>query len=129
MPKTEIFLYQEADGSIPLVEWLVMLQQRNKPAFEKCLFLLNLLEEFGNELRRPRADYLRDGIYELRTEVRGVNYRMLYGFVGKDIALVSHGLTKEKVVLTREIELAIEHLERVRTDPATHRAAREEFNG
>ena len=47
-------------------------------------------EQFGRELRRPRADMLRDGIYELRTEVRSVNYRLLHGFVGKDVALLSH---------------------------------------
>jgi hypothetical protein len=58
------------------------LQRTNRRAFEKCLFLLNLLEEFGRDLRRPRADLLRDGVYELRTEVRNVNYRLLYGFVG-----------------------------------------------
>lgn len=46
---------------------------------------------------RPRADYLRDGVYELRTDVRGVNYRILYGFVGQDAALVVCGLTKEGV--------------------------------
>lgn len=124
-----MFLYQEEDGSIPLGDWLVALQQRNEAAFHKCLFLLDLLEELGSELRRPRADYLRDGIYELRTEVRGVNYRLLYGFVGKDATMLSHGLTKERQIPHREIELAIERLERFKQNPDKHRAVREDIDG
>jgi phage-related protein len=126
MPKTEILLYREGDGSVPVVAWLLELQARNRAAFEKCLFLLDLLEEHGSELRRPRADYLRDGVYELRTEVRNVNYRLLYGFVGKDVAVVSHGFTKQRQVPSKEIELAIERLDRFKENPDTHRATREE---
>jgi DNA-binding XRE family transcriptional regulator len=103
LPLTEVLLYQAADGTIPVVEWLRQLQSRNRPAFEKCLFLLDLLEQFGHELRRPRADDLQDGVYELRTGVRGVNYRMLRGFVGKDVALVACGLTKESEVKIRRL--------------------------
>src|SRR3972149_4066767 len=110
MPATEVLLYQEHDGTIPVLEWLKELQRKNRAAFEKCLFLLDLLEEFGHELRRPRADLLRDGIYELRTEVRNVNYRLLYGFVGKDIAVVAHALTKKARVLDRDIDLAVRRL-------------------
>lgn len=125
MPQTEVLLYQELDGAIPVLEWLTELQKSNRAAFNKCLYLIDLLEQFGSELRRPRADMLRDGIYELRTEVRNVNYRLLYGFVGKDVALLSHGLTKEKNIPDREIELAVERLERFRNNPDRHRATRE----
>ncbi len=101
MPATEVYLYQEEDGTIPVLDWLRRLQRKNRPAFQKCLFLLNLLEQFGSELRRPRADILRDGVFELRTEVRNVNYRLLYGYVGKDVAVVAHALTKELQVPDR----------------------------
>jgi hypothetical protein len=37
-------------------------------------------------------------VYELRAEVGNVNYRILYGFVGKDIAVLSSGLAKTKTV-------------------------------
>src|SRR3954468_1854268 len=72
MSSTEVLLYQELDGTVPVLDWLKELQRTNKKAFEKCLFLLDLLEEFGHDLRRPRADLLREGVYELRTEVRNV---------------------------------------------------------
>jgi hypothetical protein len=90
--------------------------------------LIELLREFGSELRRPRADYLRDGIYELRTKVGNVNYRILYGFVGKDLALLACGLTKEKVVPGQEIDRAIRRIERYNVSPAKHRYVGEEPN-
>jgi phage-related protein len=65
------------------------------------------LSEMGHELRRPEADYLRDDIYELRTGLGSVNYRVLYFFHGRNEAVVSHGFTKEAEVPSREIEQAI----------------------
>ena len=56
------------------------------------------LEDLGHEIRRPEADLLRDGIYELRIGLQGINYRVLYFFHGKEAAVVSHGLTKERRV-------------------------------
>jgi hypothetical protein len=48
-----------------------------------------MLEQQGHELRRPIADFLRDGIYELRPSVQGVNYRILYFFSGRNVVVVS----------------------------------------
>jgi phage-related protein len=76
----------------------------------KCRRYLLRLAQFGNELRRPVADYLRDGIYELRIRHTRVNYRILYGFVGQDVVLISHGITKERLVPANEIELAVQRL-------------------
>ncbi len=58
-------------------------------------------------MRRPAADFLRDGIYELRAKLGRVHYRILYFFCGKDIACLSHGFTKEGTVPNTEIERAI----------------------
>ncbi len=77
------------------------------------------LAECGHELRRPEADFLRDGIYELRTSFQSVNYRMLY-FFHRQIAVISHGLTKEKQVPEREIDLAIRHSKLFVTSPAKY---------
>ena len=126
MPVTEVLLYRDEDGTVPVLEWLRELQRKRRKAFDKCLFLLHLLEEFGRELRRPRADYLRDGIFELRTEVSGVNYRLLYGFVGQDIALVVHGLTKKAQVPDGDIDLAVARLQRFRRNPQKYTATRQD---
>jgi phage-related protein len=86
---------------------------------DKCIVRIERLAECGHELRRPEADFLRDGIYELRTSFQSVNYRMLY-FFHRQIAVISHGLTKEKQVPEREIDLAIRHSKLFATSPAKY---------
>jgi phage-related protein len=87
------------DGSSPFLEWF-----KNLPAKvqDKCYVRLERLREIGHELRRPEADLLRDGIYELRTSLQGVHYRILFFFHGTVAAVVSHGLVKERVVPWQE---------------------------
>jgi len=121
MPRTEVFFFQEEVGDVPVLDWLLDLQVKNERAFRKCFELINLLGQFGRELRRPRADYLRDGVFELRTRVGNVNYRILYGFVGKDVAILAGGLTKEKTVPGKEIDRALDRIERYKKLPDQHR--------
>jgi hypothetical protein len=66
------------------------------------------------------ADYLRDGVYELRIRHLNVNYRLLYGFVGAQVVLVSHGTIKERTVPPKEIELALLRLGKFRENPNKH---------
>ena len=100
----QLRFYRDAAGRIPAKEWLSELQATAKA---KGFAKLKLLAEEGNKLRRPHADYLRDGIYELRWRIRRVNYRLLYFFSGKRIIILSHGLTKTGRVLESEIDLAV----------------------
>ncbi|MHC4518903.1 MAG: type II toxin-antitoxin system RelE/ParE family toxin, partial [Planctomycetota bacterium] len=60
MPKTTVRIYQESDGSVPLLEWL---DEQPEKAQDKCVARVELLTERGNELRRPHCDMLEDGIY------------------------------------------------------------------
>lgn len=114
MARTEVFFFQEReDGTVPILEWLDELPMKVQA---KCVGRLDRLAELGHELRRPEADYLRDGIYELRASHHGVHYRMLYFFAGKAVVVVSHGLTKEREVPPREIHIAIERKLRVEQD-------------
>jgi phage-related protein len=107
MPATSLIFFCESDGTAPAVTWLKDLQRKNARAYAKCRARLVRLAEMGHELRRPEADYLRDGIYELRSRMGTVNYRVLYFFHGREAAIVSHGFTKEADVPSREIEQAI----------------------
>lgn len=75
------------------------------------------LKELGHELRRPEADYLRDGIYELRVSLQGINYRMLYFFHGNVAAILSQGLVKETAVPPVEIDRAVERKQRFEQNP------------
>lgn len=122
MPQTEIRVFRTADGDAPLVDWLEKLRIRFPKAYSKCLAAILNLSVNGNTLRRPAADYLRDGIRELRTKAGGVNYRILYGFNGKNIAILTSGLTKKAEVPSAEIELAIERMSLVRKDSKKYTA-------
>jgi hypothetical protein len=126
MPTTEVYFYKDDDGSVPVLDWIIQLREKNERAARKCFGLIKLLKDFGSELRRPRTDYLRDGVSELRTEVGNVNYRILYGFVGKDAAVLACGLTKEQKVPDREIDRAIERIARYLQNPDKHRFIYEE---
>jgi putative component of toxin-antitoxin plasmid stabilization module len=75
-------------------EWLKDLRVKNPKAYAKCAVRVKRLAEVGYELRRPEADFLQDGIYELRARSGTVNYRILYFFQGKDVAVLAHAITK-----------------------------------
>jgi ribosome-binding protein aMBF1 (putative translation factor) len=90
-----VFFYQDEDGRAPVVEWLKTPRREDRKAYAKCVARIRRLAEAGHELRRPEADYLRDGLYELRARHGRVNYRILYFFHGQQVALLAHGLTKE----------------------------------
>ena len=117
MPKTTVTMYRNEDGSVPLLEWLKMRAPRVQ---SKCTAMIALLAEKGNELRRPYADYFRDGIYELRPTVGRVHYRVLYCFAGARVVLLTHGLVKTDRVPPKEIERARECRRRFSGDPLKH---------
>ena len=116
MPVTTVIFFIDEEGVCPLLVWLDQLPAKVQ---DKCIVRIERLAELGHELRRPEADFLRDGIYELRTSFQTVNYRMLYFFY-QQTAVISHGLTKEKQVPEREIEVAIRHRKLFETSPAKY---------
>lgn len=119
MPMTNVVFFKEDNGSVPVLEWLSTLEPR---AIVKCRVKLQRLAELGHELRRPEADYLQDGIYELRIVFQSINYRLLFFFHGQEAAVVSHGLAKERRVPPRDIAIAVERKRRYEAAPAQHRA-------
>ena len=112
-----LYPFQSFDGAIPLVKWLDSLTTK---AQDKCLARLKRLEDLGHELRRPEADYLRDGISELLVSLQGIQYRMLYFFYGKAAAVVSHGIIKEQQVPPKEIDRAVERKNKFTANPRRH---------
>jgi len=117
MPRTEVRLFQNARGECPISAWLHDLETRERIAYEKCLSAILALSSQGNQLRRPTADYLRDGIHELRVRKGRVNYRILYGFFAQHAAVLLHGLTKEDKVAPKDIDVAVNRLALVVKDP------------
>jgi phage-related protein len=122
MPTTEIRAFRDDKGRVPVRDWLEKLECSEPKAYAKCLARILELEERGFEMRRPHADLLRDGIYELRASIAGTHYRLLYFFFGKNVVVVSHGLTKEDRVPPEDIDLAIERKALVTRSPAKYTA-------
>jgi phage-related protein len=117
MLQTWVVFYRDDDGTVPLLDWFDTLPEK---ALDKCRVKIDRLRELGHKLRRPEADYLRDGIYELRVRLGSVNYRMLYFFHEDVAAVVSHGLEKEQRVAPKEIDRAITAKRRFAQDPTRH---------
>lgn len=120
MPKIRVAFYREAGGKAPVVEWLQALLRTNERAWVNCRSRIELLGQFGHELRQPAADYLRDGIYELRAKQGHVQYRLLYFFHGCEIVVLAQALTKEGEIPTPDIERALKRKRLFEKNPKAH---------
>lgn len=129
MPATTIFFYCDDSERTPVLEWLQKLREENQKAYAKCVARIRRLAAEGHELRRPEADFLRDGIYELRARSGNVNYRLLYFFHGQNVAVLAHGLTKEADVPTADIERTLERKKRFEKGPDKHTHEEETEDG
>jgi phage-related protein len=109
-----------------VLDWLKELRRTDQRAYESCVAAIGRLSELGHELRRPLADILRNGIYELRIRKGRVNYRILYFFHGRNLAILGHALTKEDKVPKADIERAIRRKKAFEENPAQHSYSEEE---
>ena len=118
MPITSVVFFKEKGDGVPFLEWFDRLPNHAK---DQCTAKLVLLHQRGHELRRPAAENLGGGIYELRPKSRGVNYRILYFFHGQKAAVISHGIQKQQAVVPpKEIELARVRMAAFKVDPKAH---------
>jgi phage-related protein len=118
LSKVTVVIYCDEKGQAPFLEWFDRLSEKVQ---DKCTVRIERLEECGNELKRPEADYLSDGIYELRFKHLSVNYRVLYFFHGKQMVVLSHAIMKQRSdVPEREIKIAVERMRKFIASPLKH---------
>jgi putative component of toxin-antitoxin plasmid stabilization module len=126
MPPCEIHRYQDLDGYVPFDAWLKTLagpgKLQNVPAAMRIAAALQRLAAEGHALRRPTAAPLRDGLYELRVRIGKINYRALYFFAGKGVAVIAHGCTKEHAVANADIDRAAARRANYFASPLAHTA-------
>lgn len=120
MPQTEIRFYRNDRGRAPVLDWLRALRWRNRRAFGRSIARIARLRSDGFELRRPVADYLRDGIHELRVRDGHVQIRILYFFDGRSAVVLAHALVKEDLILAADIERALERKRAYEANPEAH---------
>jgi len=105
----EVDLFITKDGKCPSREFLDGLS----PSLDLPFVMNDLkrLEEFGHLLHRPQVEYLKRGIYELRTHTPSGQIRLLYFFFNQEKIIISHGIRKEKKVPIGEIDRAVANKE------------------
>jgi len=82
-----ICYYLGERGDNPVKEFIHSLTQKEQA---KVYAYIAELKQQGNNLRRPMADYLEDGIYELRPK----DNRFFYFFYLRDTAVLVHAIKK-----------------------------------
>lgn len=121
MPTTKVIFYQDTKDNSPIVEWLRKIRKQDPKGFLNCLARVEQLQMFGYELRRPAADYLSDGIYELRAKHRNIQYRLFYFFHGENIAVIDHGIIKEQSAVPKiDIKRALDRKKKFTQNPDKH---------
>lgn len=120
VPETRIVFYRTADGTVPVLEWLIALQNTHPRAYAKCVAAMFRLRDLGHELRRPEADTLRSGISELRVKFGHVHYRLLYAIHNRTTAVLAHALTKEDRIPVQDIDLAVARIKAFARNAAQH---------
>jgi phage-related protein len=116
MPAVTVLFYREGN-EVPVLDWL---DEQSEAAQAQVTDRIERLEDQGHSLRRPHAENIGQGLYELRARVGREQYRILYFFYGRTAVVLAHGLTKEDVLPPADIQRALTRKERFERDPANH---------
>ena len=95
-----IFYKDDANGSVPVLEWLKGLEPK---AQDECLVKIKRLAMLSFKLRWPETNWLGDKIYELQIGLQGFNYRIFYFFYESRVVVLVHGSNTDKVNNINEV--------------------------
>lgn len=88
----EIVFYKKEDDTKPVAEFMNSLDVKMK---RKTLQEIQLLKEFGKELREPYSKSLKDGLFELRVQQSNNISRIFYFFFDGQKIVMTNGLIKK----------------------------------
>jgi phage-related protein len=97
-----IHFFEDHRGEQPALKYLNALPKKFRG---KAYKWFDKLEREGNLLPRPYADFLEDGIYELRVRLGSDNHRFFYFFFIEKEIILTHGCARKDLSNT-EIERA-----------------------
>jgi len=96
-----IYYFLDERGENPVKEFIKALSQDERA---KVFAYISELKNQGHNLRRPLADYLGQGIYELRPKAN----RIFYFFFLKNSAVLIHAIRKKTdKIPSRDLELCL----------------------
>ncbi len=84
--------YKDARGHVPVEEWLESLEVRHRARVKHTI---GLLLQFGLSLGMPHRRHVSGKIWELRTSVGRINYRILYFAGPRRTFVLLHGFAKQ----------------------------------
>jgi phage-related protein len=104
---SNIYYFVDERGRNPVKEFISSLTVKEQA---KVFAYINELLHQGHNLRRPIADYLTDGIYELRPK----GNRIFYFFFLKDSVVFLHAIKKKTASIPRnDLVLCLERKAKV----------------
>lgn len=104
MDKFSIEFYTKDDGEKPAKDFMLSLDKKMQA---KLSGILEILEEYGNQLREPYSKHLNDGIFEIRGKVGSDISRVLYFFYYEGRIILTNGFVKKtQETPKQQIELA-----------------------
>ena len=102
----QVLYYSKKDGSMPVKEYINNLSLRERA---KTMAFIELLEDRGPNLPRPYADFLDEGIHELRIKLSRTQIRILYFFCYQNIIVLTNVFEKHSAKVPKsKIKLAKE---------------------
>lgn len=104
MKDFDVIVYTAKDGTVPVNEFLYTVSEKMRA---KILKELELLADYGNELREPYTKHIEDGIFELRIKLGTDISRVMYFFYVEKRIILTNGFVKKTQKTPRnEIETA-----------------------
>lgn len=104
--KWKILEYETQRGERPVAEFI---KNQQLQTIAKITHLIDLLEIHGNLLGMPHVKRLEPNLYELRVHGKE-EIRIIYGFVGKTIYLLSGFKKQKQKTPKKELETARQRL-------------------
>jgi len=95
--RKKVIYYENIRGKKPVKEFINEFDDKTKA---KILARIEVLERYWHELRRPIADKIENGLYELRIEFAWNNLRIIYAYMFRDYIVLLHGFRKKKNRIT-----------------------------
>ena len=100
----DVEYYELPNGDKPVKQFIDSLEIKMRA---KALGSIDILAEFGNELREPYSKSMGDGLFELRIKFAGDITRIFYFFFVKNKIILTNGFVKKtQKTPPSEIELA-----------------------
>jgi len=120
LPPVRIVYFKDARGGLPVLEWLRTVRFRDPRLYSRAEFLIQRLAAEGYAMRRPYAEYLGQGLYELRFHSGRVQIRILYFFHGREAVVLSSVLRKEDRIPPIELGRAALRKREFESSPGEH---------